>query len=145
MRRNRDHKGKSVNSTNLGAAPTKSGPPAPQRTGPVALTSEDVASFKKLGVEVKFESPFGTFWLVPARTTEDRFEYTPEEIVKLSSIAEMFDGRMVALLRNGEPLKRSRSQGVPTANGGASENHEEQALRDARKHLNEIKHGRQKH
>lgn len=60
------------------------------------LTTEDIASFKKLGVEVCLESEaFGELWLVPEYTGRDRKEITPEHAATIARVVEAFQGSEV--------------------------------------------------
>jgi hypothetical protein len=73
-------------------------PPAAARQPP------GVAGLKRLRLEVCIGSPFGTFWLVPEPTGEDRLELTPEDVVHLSTIARLFGGRITSVTRDGKLL-----------------------------------------
>lgn len=57
------------------------------------FTSEDIASFRALGVEVRFHAaPFGEIWLVPAYTGQARHEITPEHAATLARVLALFPG-----------------------------------------------------
>jgi hypothetical protein len=89
-----------------GVAPSPS--PAPGFPAPIAeprrraapprsaLTAEDVASFKALGVEVRMHSDVvGELWLVPAYTGKPRVEITPEHAMTLMHVREVFPDAQV--------------------------------------------------
>lgn len=60
------------------------------------LTTEDVASFKALGVEVCLKSEaYGELWLVPAYTGRPRKELTPEHAATVLRVLEAFPGSQV--------------------------------------------------
>lgn len=75
------------------------------------LTTEDIESFKALGVEVCMRSEaFGDVWLVPAYTGRDRREITPEHAATICRVLEAFPGsRVVALEKNPKPDKEPRA------------------------------------
>ncbi|MBC7174052.1 MAG: hypothetical protein H5U40_16540 [Polyangiaceae bacterium] len=57
------------------------------------FTSEDIDSFKALGVEVLLRSEtYGEVWLVPAYTGRDRTEITPEHAATLARVMSVFPG-----------------------------------------------------
>ena len=60
------------------------------------LTTEDIDSFKALGVEVNLKSDtLGTVWLVPEYTDQDRKEITPEHAATLSQVMAVFQGSTI--------------------------------------------------
>ena len=60
------------------------------------LTSEDIASFKALGVSVCLRSEdLGEVWLVPEYTGKDRRELTPEHAATIHRVLEAFPGSKV--------------------------------------------------
>jgi len=72
---------------------------------PRGLTTEDLESFKALGVEVCLQSEaLGEVWLVPERTNQPRKEITPELAATLWQVLAAFPGsRVVALNSMREP------------------------------------------
>ena len=75
------------------------------------LTTEDIESFKALGVEVCLRSEaFGDVWLVPAYTGGDRKEITPEHAATICRVLEAFPGsEVVAFEKNPKPGKEARA------------------------------------
>jgi hypothetical protein len=106
---------------------TASAPASPALPAGALLTREDVASFARLGVEIECSSPLGTFWLVPARTGQDRLEFTPEEAVVLVNIVQVFGGQVVAVTRP----RRSAAVAAPGV--------EDPAAASARTHLDRLR------
>ena len=72
-------------------------------------TTEDIESFKKLGVEVCMSSEsFGELWLVPEYTGHDRKELTPEHAATISRVLEAFPGsRVVSFEKSPKPKKEA--------------------------------------
>lgn len=67
-------------------------PKAPLR----GFTTEDIESFKALGVEVCLTSEaFGELWLVPAYTGQSRKELTPEHAATIARVLDAFPGSQV--------------------------------------------------
>lgn len=57
------------------------------------FTTEDIESFKALGVEVLLHSEtYGDVWLVPAYTGRERKEITPEHAATLARVMSVFPG-----------------------------------------------------
>jgi hypothetical protein len=57
------------------------------------FTTEDIESFKALGVEVLLHSEtYGDVWLVPAYTARERKEITPEHAATLARVMSVFPG-----------------------------------------------------
>lgn len=57
------------------------------------FTTDDIESFKALGVEVLLHSEtYGDVWLVPAYTGSDRKEITPEHAATLARVMSVFPG-----------------------------------------------------
>lgn len=80
--------------------------PASEPESAVPLTDADIASFKALGAEVRFEHPeWGEFWLVPEYTQQDRLEITPEHIAKVSAALRTFGGKVIRFGRIPDELK----------------------------------------
>lgn len=89
-------------------APKASTPPAPIAFAPKpdadaqpaidvdqlrGFTTDDIESFKSLGVEVLLHSEaFGDVWLVPAYTGRERREITPEHAATLARVMSVFPG-----------------------------------------------------
>ena len=64
------------------------------------FTTEDIESFKALGVEVLLHSEtYGDVWLVPAYTGRDRKEITPEHAATLARVMSVFPGLAHRLVR----------------------------------------------
>jgi len=60
------------------------------------LSSEDIASFKALGVEVLLRSDtYGELWLVPEYTGQQRKEITPEHAATVMRVLSVFPGSQV--------------------------------------------------
>ena len=79
------------------AAPAK---PASEPTIDVdqlrGFTTEDIESFKALGVEVQLHSDtYGELWLVPAYTGKPRKEITPEHAATVMRVLSVFPGSHV--------------------------------------------------
>ena len=72
---------------------------------PRGLTTDDIESFKALGVEVCLRSEaFGEIWLVPRYTGKDRKEITPEHVATICRVIEAFPGsRVVAFDKRPQP------------------------------------------
>ncbi len=72
-------------------------PEAPEaRPALRGLTTEDIASFKALGVEVCLRSEaYGELWLVPAYTGHLRKEITPEHVATIAQVVDTFPGSRV--------------------------------------------------
>jgi hypothetical protein len=93
--------------------------PRPVPTVPVVdidqlrgFTSEDIASFKALGVEVQLESEScGEIWLVPEYTGQNRREITPEHAATLARVLSVFPGaRVVAFHKPPKPERPERPE-----------------------------------
>ena len=68
------------------------------------VTTEDIESFKALGVEVCFTCPAGEVWLVPEPTGLPRRELTPEHAATIVQVLAAFPGsRVVSLTSKHEP------------------------------------------
>ena len=98
------------------STPKKQTEPAPFHTGeheapppPPGLTTEDIASFKALGVEVCLRSEgVGELWLVAGYTGKDRKEITPEHAATLHHLLQVFPGsQVVSFDKNPNPDKES--------------------------------------
>ena len=75
------------------AGPIEDRPPTRPLRG---LTTEDIETFKALGVEVRLRSEaVGEIWLVPAYTGQPRKEITPEHVATLSRVLDAFPGSHV--------------------------------------------------
>ena len=60
------------------------------------FTTEDIESFRALGVEVCLQSKsFGELWLVPAYTGQPRRELTPEHLATVLHALSVFPGSRV--------------------------------------------------
>ncbi|MCU0664666.1 MAG: hypothetical protein MUC50_20375 [Myxococcota bacterium] len=83
-------------------------------TPPRGLTTEDIESFKALGVEVCIHSEaLGDLWLVPSYTGEPRQELTPEHALTLLCVLSVFpDSRVVAFEQS--PPASPAKEGIPT-------------------------------
>lgn len=75
------------------------------------LTTEDIDSFKALGVEVCMRSEaFGDVWLVPAYTGRDRKEITPEHAATICRVLDAFPGsQVVSFDKNPKPEKETEA------------------------------------
>jgi len=73
-----------------------------ERPTPRGLTTDDIDSFKALGVEVCIASEaIGEVWLVPEYTGKDRKELTPEHAATICRVVEAFPGsRVVSFEKN---------------------------------------------
>ena len=78
------------------------------------LSTDDIESFKALGVEVCLRSEaLGEVWLVPARTGQPRKEITPELAATIVRVTSAFPGsRVVALNSKPEPTN-SQEESAP--------------------------------
>ena len=85
------------------------GPEAEVRPPLRGLTTEDIESFKALGVEVCMRSEaFGEVWLVPDYTGRDRKEITPEHAATLCRVLDAFPGsQVVSFEKNPKPEKEA--------------------------------------
>ena len=77
------------------------------------FTTEDIESFKALGVEVLLHSEtYGDVWLVPAYTGRDRKEITPEHAATLARVMSVFPGSHVVSFektaKTNNPERRER-------------------------------------
>lgn len=89
---------------------TASEPKAPLR----GFTTEDIESFKALGVEVCLTSEaFGELWLVPAYTGQARKELTPEHAATIARVLEAFPGSRVVAFEK-RPPGTPATEGSPT-------------------------------
>lgn len=65
------------------------------------LTTEDIESFRRLGVELCLQSEAaGELWIVPHYTGKDRLEITPENVATLWCVMETFPGAKVVSFSN---------------------------------------------
>jgi hypothetical protein len=81
-----------------------SDPVAVARSPLRGLTTEDVASFKALGVEVCLHSEaYGELWLVPAYTGQLRKEITPEHVATIARVLDAFPGSRVTAFEKQTP------------------------------------------
>ena len=80
-----------------------------ERPAPRGLTTEDIDSFKALGVEVCMRSDaFGEVWLVPDYTGNGRKEITPEHAATICRVLEAFPGsQVVSFEKNPKPDKEA--------------------------------------
>ncbi len=99
------------------ATPSKAKAPEPTDTETAeereplrGLTTEDIESFKKLGVEVCLSSEaFGEVWLVPQHTGRDRKEITPEHVATIARVMEAFPGsKVVSFEKSQKPDKEGQ-------------------------------------
>jgi hypothetical protein len=77
------------------------------------FTTEDIESFKALGVEVLLHSEtYGDVWLVPAYTGRDRKEITPEHAATLARVMSVFPGSHIVSFektaKTNNPERRER-------------------------------------
>ena len=77
------------------------------------FTTEDIESFKALGVEVLLHSEtYGDVWLVPAYTGGDRKEITPEHAATLARVMSVFPGSHIVSFektaKTNNPERRER-------------------------------------
>jgi hypothetical protein len=77
------------------------------------FTTDDIESFKALGVEVLLHSvAFGDVWLVPAYTGRERKEITPEHAATLARVMSVFPGSHIASFektpKTNNPERRER-------------------------------------
>lgn len=78
------------------------------------LTTEDITSFKALGVEVCLQSEaYGELWLVPAYTGQPRKEITPEHAATVMRVLSVFPGSRVTAFEKQTP-------GAPAKEGSAA-------------------------
>ena len=74
--------------------------PIPEREPLCGLTTDDIDSFRTLGVEVCLESDaFGEVWLVPEYTGAERKEITPQHVATIAWTMEAFPGSKVVSFR----------------------------------------------
>jgi hypothetical protein len=70
------------------------------------LTTDDIDSFKAMGVEVCLQSEsLGKLWLVPAYTAQARNEIIPEHLATVLHALAAFPGSQVTSLRIGNKSK----------------------------------------
>lgn len=68
------------------------------------FTTEDIESFKALGVEVLLHSEtYGDVWLVPAYTGQGRKELTPEHAATLARVLSVFPGSHIVSFEKTKP------------------------------------------
>jgi hypothetical protein len=74
------------------------------------FTTEDIESFKALGVEVQLHSEtYGELWLVPAYTGKPRKEITPEHAATVMRVLSVFPGsHVVAFEKTKTPERQER-------------------------------------
>jgi pyruvate/2-oxoglutarate dehydrogenase complex dihydrolipoamide acyltransferase (E2) component len=74
------------------------------------FTTEDIESFKALGVEVRLHSEtYGELWLVPAYTGKPRKELTPEHAATVMRVLSVFPGsHVVAFEKTPKPERPER-------------------------------------
>jgi len=77
------------------------------------VTTEDIESFKALGVEVLLHSEtYGDVWLVPAYTGRERKEITPEHAATLARVMSVFPGSHIVSFektaKTNNPERRER-------------------------------------
>jgi len=74
------------------------------------FTTEDIESFKALGVEVQLHSEiYGELWLVPAYTGKPRKEITPEHPATVMRVLSVFPGsHVVAFEKTTNPERQER-------------------------------------
>jgi len=100
--------------------PTITEQASPPRRG---LTTEDVESFKALGVEVCIHSDgYGDLWLVPAYTGQPRKEITLEHLATIARVLDVFPGSRVVAFE-----KKPRTPAVATTADGDEEPREGEA------------------
>jgi hypothetical protein len=74
----------------------RQGPPLGVQSPAFGLQPDQIASFKKLGMEVCFHSDtFGEVWLVPKYTAQARREITPEHAATICQVLSVFPGSRV--------------------------------------------------
>ena len=75
------------------------------------FTTEDIESFKALGVEVLLHSEtYGDVWLVPAYTGGDRKEITPEHAATVMRVLSVFPGSHVVAFEKPEKPKANNPE-----------------------------------
>ena len=90
--------------------PTPDEHPTPPPRG---LTTEDVESFKALGVEVCIHAEdLGDVWLVPTYTGQPRKEITPEHLATIARVLDTFPGSRVTAFDK-KPATRPATEGSP--------------------------------
>lgn len=74
------------------------------------FTSQDIESFKALGVEVQLHSEtYGELWLVPTYTGKPRKEITPEHAATVMRVLSVFPGsHVVAFEKTKNPERQER-------------------------------------
>lgn len=77
------------------------------------FTTQDIESFKALGVEVQLHSEtYGDVWLVPAYTGRERKELTPEHAATLARVMSVFPGSHIVSFektaKTNNPERRER-------------------------------------
>ncbi len=101
------------------AAPAPARPPTPQRgltpaeaSPPRALTDDDLASFKALGVEVCLQTEAcGEVWLVPEYTDDAaRRELSVRDAATLAAICAAFPGARVTRFERPDPASRDQGR-----------------------------------
>lgn len=82
---------------------------------PRGLTTEDIESFKALGVEVRIKSEaIGEIWLVPVFTGKDRLEILPEHVATLAHVLIAFPGSQIVSFTKQPPRDESSQEGKPS-------------------------------
>jgi len=96
------------------AAPEPGPEPAIEPDPLRGLTTEDLDSFKALGVEVCFRSEaLGEVWLVPAPTGQPRRELTPEHAATIVRVLSAFPGSHVVALHSKHEPAGSKEEAAP--------------------------------
>jgi hypothetical protein len=71
---------------------------------PTSITTDDIASFRALGVQICFQSDeLGELWLVPSYTGQARKEITPEHAATLGHVLAVFPGAQVTAFQSASP------------------------------------------
>ncbi len=84
---------KASTSAPIAKQPAEAGAPTVDVDQLRGFTTEDIASFKALGVEVQLHSEtYGDVWLVPAYTSRERTELTPEHAATIARVMSVFPG-----------------------------------------------------
>lgn len=90
-------------------SPVVEQPPLSRR----GLTTEEIESFKALGVEVCIRSQeYGELWLVSAPTGQPRKELTPEHLATIARVFDVFPGSRVVAFDK-QPSAEPANDGSP--------------------------------
>ena len=91
-------------------------PPRLSRRTP---TTEDIESFRALGLEICIDTEqHGEIWIVPAYTDQPRAEITPEHLATIDGILDTFPGSRVVAFHSKIDMRSEQHTGPARAQKG---------------------------